>query len=88
MKNKVTRDLSQQERSTEDKIKQFRNFITEKNDASEARNEATFELMKDSQKKMDHKLSQIEVTEVVLDYVNHEIAKVQKSMALQQKEND
>lgn len=48
----------------------------EKSDASESRNEVTFELIKDSQKKMDHKLSQVEVTEVVLDYVNHEIAKI------------
>lgn len=50
MKNKVTRDLQSAERSTEDKIKQFRNYITDKNDASESRNEVTFELMKDKQK--------------------------------------
>lgn len=30
---------------------------------------------------MDDKLSKIEITEVVLDYVNAEIAKVQKSMS-------
>lgn len=81
MKNKVTRDLQSAERSTEDKIKQFRNYITDKNDASESRNEVTFELMKDKQKQMDDKLSKIEITEVVLDYVNAEIAKVQKSMS-------
>ena len=78
MKNKVTRDLQHAERVNEDKIKQFRNYITEMNQSTEARNEATFELIKEKQQKMDEKMSQVEVTEVVLDYVNTELRRLKQ----------
>ena len=78
MKNKVTRDLQHSERISDDKIKQFRNYMTELNDSSSARNEATFELIQEKQKRMDAKLAEVEVTEVVLDYVNAEVRKSKK----------
>ena len=48
------------------------------NQSTEARNEATFELIKEKQQKMDEKMSQVEVTEVVLDYVNTELRRLKQ----------
>ena len=75
MKNKVTRDLQQSERTNDDKIKALRNMLNETSDAANSRNEVTFELIKEKQQQMDAKLAQVEVTEVVLDYVNVEVKK-------------
>ena len=47
MKNKVTRDLSQSERTGDDKIKALRNMLNESLDAINSRNDVTFELLKD-----------------------------------------
>ena len=57
MQNKVTRDLTHSERSTEDKIKQFKTFITEKTEASEAKNESSVAILQHNQDEMKNKLA-------------------------------
>ena len=76
MKNKVTRDLSQSERTGDDKVKALRNMLTESLDSINSRNDVTFELVKDKQKEMSDKLELVETSEVMLDYINKEIKKV------------
>ena len=78
MKNKVVRDIQHSERVNEDKLRQFRTMITEKNDAAEAQNSVTFELIKDKQKAMDNKLSKVEETEVIIDYFKTELEKLRR----------
>ena len=80
MQNKVTRDLTHSERSTEDKIKQFKLFITEKSEASEAKNETSVAILQHEQDEIKYKLSQVEVTEVILDFVRTEIRRVKMHM--------
>ena len=70
MKNKVTRDLDHNRNVNEDKVKQIRNYMNDQFDASKVQTETTFELVKDKQKKMDEKLAQVEVSEVVFDYID------------------
>jgi len=53
----VTRDLTHAERSTEDKIKTFKTYITEKSEASEAKNETSIAILKHEQDLIQNKLS-------------------------------
>lgn len=76
MKNKVQRDLGTSERLTEEKIKQFKTYITEKSEASEGRVDASLDMMRNKINGMDNKLAQVEVTEVILDFVRTEIRRV------------
>ena len=75
MKNKVTRDLAQNERANDDKIKALRNMLNEITSSAASQNEVTFELIKDKQKEMDNKLAQVETSEVLIDFFNNEITK-------------
>lgn len=55
--------------------------MSEMMESTEARNEATFELMKEKQKRMDDKLANVEETETVLDYVKTEVRKVSRDLS-------
>ena len=46
MKNKVTRDLAEKERATDDKIKALRNMLNEVTGSAASQNEVTFEIIK------------------------------------------
>ena len=46
MKNKVTRDLAEKDRATDDKIKALRNMLNEITGSAASQNEVTFEIIK------------------------------------------
>ena len=74
-------ELQNAERGTESKISLFRTDLRERADAQQAVIDTTFELIKDKQARIDAKLAQVEVTEVVLDYVNTEIRRLKMDMS-------
>ena len=88
MKNKVQRDLGTSERLTEEKIKQFKTYITEKSEASEGRVDASLDMMRNKINGMDNKLAQVEVTEVILDFVRTEIRRVRMQVQDEMEESN
>lgn len=80
MKNKVTRDLQHSERVNEDKLKQFKSYMNETFSSAEVRTETTFDLIKEKQLAMNEKLSKVEETEFVIDFVRTEVRKIDKSI--------
>ena len=73
MKGKVSRDLQQNQRENDDKIKVLRNMLTEMLNQEVSKNEVYFEQIKDRQAQQDAKLAQVETKEVLIDYMNTEI---------------
>lgn len=80
MKNKVARDLQHNERVNEDKLKQFKTYMTETFQQAEVRTETTFELIKEKQFAMNEKLAKVEETEFIIDFVRTEVRKMERSV--------
>jgi len=78
MKNRVSRELNALDNKSEDKLKLFKNMMTEKHDATESRFEVNFQLMKEKQEEFKRKMDKVEESDVIIDYIKTEVRRLHR----------